>query len=166
VSIVVLRRTFETRAASPKETHMPADPFIPIPVGPPHLTIPPFFDRWGVTSSRTRRLEKRDYDRKYTQCDLWLIDLSSQSILRCKTNNVSDAGLHAFAPVGFGLAVGQRYEIRLAPPNSTPRPLSDHWAKSLGYATVIRTEIHVGDEKPDHVGFAVRFDVPQLLPVH
>lgn len=145
---------------------MLADPPTPIPVGSPHLKEPPLFDRWGISTSRTHRLDHRDYDRKQVQCDLWLIEPSSQSILRCKTNNVSDAGLHAHAPVGFGLAVGQRYEIRLAPPNTTPRPLSDQWAKSLGYATVVRTEIHVGDERPDHVGFAVRFDVPQLLPVY
>ncbi len=145
---------------------MLADLPTPIPVGPAHLTDPPLFDRWGISTRRGDRFDKRDYDRKHAQCDLWLIDVSSQSILRCKTNNVSDAGLHAVAPVGFGLAVGQRYEVRLAPPNTTPRPLSEQWAKSLGYATVVRTEIRVDDEKPDHhVGFAVRFDVPQLLPI-
>lgn len=145
---------------------MPAHPPTPIPVGPAHLSVPPLFDRWGISSRRAARLDNRDYDRKSARCDLWLIDLSSQSILRCRTNNVSDAGLHAVAPVGFGLAVGQRYEVRLAPPNTTPRPLSEQWAKSLGYATVIRTEIHVADDNSDHVGFAVRFDVPQLLPIY
>lgn len=145
---------------------MHLDPPTPIPLGSAHLTVPPFFDRWGIASQRTESLEKRDYERKNTQCELWLIDVGSQSILRCRTDDVSDAGLHASAPVGFGLAVGQRYEIRLSPPSSGLRPLSEQWAKSLGYATVIRTEIRVGDDKPDRVGFAVRFDVPQLLPIH
>lgn len=136
----------------------------PIPVGASHLAEPPIFDRWGLGYHKTRRLDKRDYSRQPMVRDLWLIDNHSQTVLRCRTNDISDAGLHASAPIGFGLAVGQRYELRIANGEST-RGRSAHLGKSLGYGTVIRTEMHVGDGPTDRVGFAVRFDVPQLIDV-
>lgn len=108
--------------------------------------------------------DNRGYARRPVECDLWLIDEGAQNVLRCKTDDVSDAGLHATAPVGFGLAVGQRFEARIADPHKAG-PMSTHLAESLGYATVIRTEIKVGENRPDRVGCALQFDVPQLIPV-
>ena len=35
--------------------------------------------------------------------------------------------------------------------------------KSLGYGTVIRTELYAAGSESDRVGFAIRFDVPQLI---
>ena len=134
----------------------------PIPVGSPLLAKRPTFDRHGVTSRRGR-IDKRDYDRRRLNCDLWMIDSSSQSVLRCKTVDISDAGLHGTAPVGFGLALGQRYEIRIA--NTESARGSAYLGAALGYATVIRIEFQVDTAKQDRVGFAVRFDAPQLIPV-
>ncbi|MBN2561033.1 MAG: hypothetical protein JXQ75_08895 [Phycisphaerae bacterium] len=136
----------------------------PIPVGSPHVAKPPMFDRWGLGPGRADQRDQREYARRRIRCDLWLIDGASQSVLRCKTSDIADAGLHATAPVGFGLAVGQRFEARIAAPQSTGA-MSAHLATSLGYATVIRTEIKVGDNESDRVGCALRFDVPQLVPV-
>jgi len=136
----------------------------PIPVGTPRATSPPTFEPWRWGSGRTNRRERRDYARRQLACDLWLIDLESQSVLRCKTDDISDAGLCASAPIGFGLAVGQRYEVRIAPtPNAAPT--SPHVASSLGYGTILRSGIEVLKDRSDRVGFAVRFDVPQLLPL-
>ncbi len=135
---------------------------LPIPVGSPHLAEPPIFERWGL--NKVRRLDKRDYSRRSLARDLWLIDNHAQSVLRCRTDDISDAGLHASAPIGFGLAIGQRYELRIARGELT-RALPGHFGKSLGYATVIRTEMHIDDGRSDRVGFAVRFDVPQLIDV-
>ena len=136
----------------------------PIPVGSPHVAKPPMFDRWGLGPGHADRRDQREYARRHVRCDLWLIDGASQAVLRCKTNDIADAGLHATAPIGFGLAVGQRFEARIAAAQTTGA-MSAHLAASLGYATVIRTEIRVGDDKPDRVGCALRFDVPQLIPV-
>jgi hypothetical protein len=148
--------------SSSQEVRMSAHLPTPIPVGSPHLAEMPTFDRWGLVSRRGR-LDKRDYDRRDIKCDLWMLDVSAQSVLRCKTDDISDAGLHATAPVGFGLAVGQRYEVRIA--HTETAKGSAHLAAPLGYATVIRTEFHLDSERQDRVGFAVRFDAPQLIPV-
>ena len=136
----------------------------PIPVGPAHLGRPHAFENWKLANRRANRLDQRDYTRRGIACDVWLTDVGSRSVLRCKTDDISDAGLHATAPVGYGLAVGQRYEVRIARQDAMSHD-SLPVTKTLGYATVIRTEMRIGGERPDRVGFAVRFDVPQLLPV-
>jgi hypothetical protein len=142
---------------------MPARIPTPIPVGSPHVAKPPAFEPWRWTTARSDRRERRDYARREIACDVWLIDLESQSVLRCKTDDICDAGMSASAPVGFGLAVGQRYEVRIAP--SRTAAMTPHLAASLGYATIVRSGIQVNSDRPDRVGFAVRFDVPQLIPV-
>jgi hypothetical protein len=138
----------------------------PMPASPPvpRLSKSALHGRLGIATARTTTADRREYNRRRAEFDLWLIDANSQSVLRCKTDNVSDAGMHVTAPIGFGLAVGQRFEARIA----TPQPsgvASAPLAASLGYTTVVRTEIAVGDGRPDRVGCAVLFDVPQLLPM-
>lgn len=138
----------------------------PIPLGGSHVVTPPAFDRWGIGARAAGRIDQRDYSRRPMALDIWLIEPAGRSVLRCRTNNISDAGVHASAPVGFGLAVGQRFEVRV---RSATEPVSDRTRlaenRSLGYGTVIRTEIQVGQDPSNQVSFALRFDVPQLLPL-
>lgn len=136
---------------------------MPIPLETCEPETLPMFDRWRLDGFRDERSDKRDYTRRPMACDIWLIDLGGQSVLRCKTDNVGDAGLHAHAPIGFGLAVGQRYELKMTQ-NTARAVLGPHPAKSLGYGTVIRTEMKLGSGASDRIGFAIRFDTPQLLP--
>jgi hypothetical protein len=137
---------------------------MPIPVGSPHLADPPTFDRFGLGYFKAYRVDKRDYERRALLRDVWLIDSHTQTVMRCRTNDISDAGLHANAAIGFGLAVGQRYELRVANVDAL-RGMSAHRARSFGYGTVIRTEMHADGHESDRVGFAMRFDVPQLVDV-
>ena len=143
---------------------MPADLPTPIPIGSPHLEQPPMFDQWGLLPHGLDHQERRSYSRRPAQCDLWLIDVAAQTIIRCKTDDVSDAGLHATSPLGYGLAIGQRFEARIAE-TEPAQAASAFLAPSLGYATVIRIEIDVTGPSAHRVGFAVRFDVPQLVQV-
>ena len=142
---------------------MPTEIPTPFPIGSPHLSMPPRINQWRSTLAR-RKVDKRDYDRRKLQCDLWMCDVAARSVLRCKTDDVSDAGIHATAPIGFGLAVGQRYEVRIADTGSLVAG-GNSLSSPLGYGTVIRTEIRLGGERPDHVGLDMRFDAPQLMPV-
>ena len=135
----------------------------PVPIGGSHLVDLPTFDRWGI--QRSGQSENRDYQRRPIQCDIWLIDSKNQVILRCRTQDVSDAGVRGSAPIGFGLAVGQRYESRMAHGGADPRSGPPTTLRSLGFGTVTRTDILVGGERPDRVTFALRFDVPQLMPL-
>lgn len=137
----------------------------PIPLGGSHVATPPIFERYSSGLRRVNRLDQRDYSRRPIAADVWLIDAQTQTILRCKTDNVSDAGIHANAPIGFGLAVGQRYEARITNGIEGTRTAGPQLGKSLGYGTVIRTEMQLHGDRHDRIGFALRFDVPQLLPV-
>lgn len=142
-------------------THIPT----PIPLGGSHLTAPPAFDRSSFASRRRNGLDNRSYSRRNVEVDLWLYDPKSQTILRCRTDNVSDAGLHGSAPIGFGLAVAQRFEARMANVAEHGRGGYDQLSKSLGYGTIVRTEMRINGNQEDRISFALRFDVPQLLPV-
>ncbi len=142
---------------------MSPNPLTPMPVGSPHVARPPLFDRWGLLPG-VNRSEKRAYSRRAAALDVWFIDIAAKTVVRCKTDNICDAGLHATSPVGYGLAVGQRFEVRIANA-SVSKASSPDLAPSLGYATIVRLEIDVRRDGGHRIGFAVRFDVPQLLPV-
>ncbi|HWL92258.1 MAG TPA: hypothetical protein VNT79_01885 [Phycisphaerae bacterium] len=139
-------------------------PPTPIPLGSPYLKSPPMLDRKGVIADGKLPRDQRNYTRRDLDCNLWLIDSGAQSVVRCKTDDISDAGVFASAPVGYGLGVGQRYEVRIASAadfiSSSP-----HQAPSLGYGTVIRLEVDLTKGESHRVGFAIRFDVPQLIPI-
>ena len=72
-------------------------------------------------------------------------------------------GLRATAPIGFGLAVGQRWQIRLLPPVES-RQMGQHLGVPLGCGTIIRTEIVIDPAHSDRIGISLQFDVPQLVP--
>ncbi len=139
---------------------MSSHPPTPIPVGSPHVRQPPMFSAFSALGQS----EQRSYTRRPVVCDLWLIDTGWQSVVRCKTENVSDAGLYGRSPIGYGLAIGQRYEVRLADVQAAGQVPPD-LAPSLGYATVVRTQLDVDGQNSHGIGFALRYDVPQLLPI-
>ncbi len=143
---------------------MLSDPPRPIPLGSPHLGKLPMFDRWDRLPGDLNCRDHRVYTRRKLECDIWLIDLASETVVRCKTDDICDAGLYATSPVGYGLAIGQRYEVRIAGSTDTCR-VTPHMAPSLGYATVVRTQMDVEGGDPHRIGFALRFDIPQLIPV-
>lgn len=100
------------------------------------------------------------------QAGMWasLLTLDGRELLRCTTDDVAEGGMHLTTPVGFGLAVGQRYEVLLG------RDSDDRQQPSLlgegHYATVVRTQFHLGEYGPgdgDRVGVGLRFDQPLVL---
>ncbi len=108
-----------------------------------------------------KTIEQRSHRRRKVAMDLWLTDLSGDLVLRCQCRNVSAGGLYATATVGYGLAVGQRYELRLSP--GTGKSGSLLLGDSLGYATLIRTHMRAEGD-PNLIGVAARFDAVQYLP--
>ncbi len=102
--------------------------------------------------------DRRDLQRWPAQCDVWLLDLEGMTVLRCQTDNVSSGGLHCTVPIGFGLAVGQRYELRIRRPNDDLAAVRPAWAGC--YGTIIRTRL-ITDGITDRLAVAVRFDSVQ-----
>ncbi len=140
------------------------DPVTPIRPGSPYSVNPPLFEEWNLRDRLLGHQEQRSYCRRSVSTDIWLIDGVAQRVVRCKLSDACDAGLRASSPIGYGLAVGQRYEVRIAP-NISSQPTSPHLGRSLGFATIVRIELEVEDGDQHRIGFAAKFDVPQLLPV-
>lgn len=106
--------------------------------------------------------DRRSHPRQALDHEIWLLDPMTLMVFRCRALNISETGLLASAPASFGLAVGQRYEVRIAPHVSNQ--LARHQTVSLGYVTVIRSR-HGTSPRPDsRTSFAMRFDVPRFLP--
>lgn len=143
---------------------MSTNPLTPIPLGSPHIAEPPMFPRFGFGDLDRANQKRRSYSRRKIQCELFLIDRNTDTVLRCRTEDVSDAGLYATAPIGYGIGIGQRYELRIASGDAA-RASSAEMIPSLGFATVTRLEIDVQRGDSHRVGFSMKFDVPQLIPI-
>ncbi len=113
-----------------------------------------FWVRWGLAKCAD---ESRIHARMLAECQVRLVDLKGQNVVCCSVDNFSAGGLHALAPVGYGLGVGQRYEFHLEIPEG-PLPNS-----VVEYGTVVRTELLLGEQE-DQQGISVRFDNPLHLP--
>jgi len=135
------------------------------PIGSPHTVEPPVFPHFSFRDPEgIGPINNRVYSRRSKTHTVYLIDREDNNVLRCRSQDIGDGGLFGTCPIGYGLAVGQRYEVRigggedatLASPEQMP---------SLGYASVTRVEMNLARQDNHRIGFAVKFDVPQLLPV-
>jgi len=101
------------------------------------------------------QMERRSDARTRVACDLWMIGHESSTILRCRCDNAGEGGLHLVAPLGYGIAEGQRYELRSHPPGTHPfagfGPSISRWAR------IVRTEILL-DGGRDRLGVGVSLE--------
>lgn len=131
-------------------------------------TAPPFEPGLAdAIAARERALdgieERRQSRRASPPVCAALRSLAGVEIPASPADNISEDGLRLTVPVGFGVAVGQRYEVVLQreDPAGTHRDLivDGH------YATVVRTEILLRDRDHGHdrIGVGFRFDAPIVL---
>ncbi len=102
--------------------------------------------------------ERRTTPRESIICDLWMIDHAGATVLRCRCDDVSPDGMRLRVPVGYGVAEGQRYELRssMAPAaDEPPGPIV-----AARWATIVRTQLHV-DTGQDFVEVGVSLDPPR-----
>lgn len=104
--------------------------------------------------------DRRSSPREHFGFNATLYPMGGAAPIRCLGTNIGEGGLHVLAPVGFGLAVGQRYEVAVLDPKVGAAGFNQF--DEGRYATVIRTEITVG-HGGDHVGVSLRFDQPLCL---
>lgn len=117
-------------------------------------------DETGFAGAESAVGERREGVRREAGFWAGLVTLAGSEVLRCKPDNVSEGGLHLTAPVGYGFAVGQRYEVLVGRGEG-----STEQGGFLGeghYATVVRTEFLINDQG-DGVGVGLRFDQPVVL---
>ncbi|MCP4247121.1 MAG: hypothetical protein GY778_08730 [bacterium] len=111
-----------------------------------------------AASTVERRSSARRSDGIWTS----LMTLDGEELIRCQADDVGEGGLHLTPPVGFGFAVGQRYEVLLGGEGPDGRP-TDITGEGH-YATVVRTEF-LPDAHEEHrqLGVGLRFDQPLVL---
>ncbi|MCC7291616.1 MAG: PilZ domain-containing protein [Phycisphaerales bacterium] len=102
--------------------------------------------------------ERRCDDRVSRDLRVTLIREDGSRIGPYPTDNLSESGLHVTVPVGYGLAVGQRYEVVLRDSNSPPSVRIDEGL----YATVVRTQMRTETER-NAIGVGLRLDQPLFL---
>jgi hypothetical protein len=111
-------------------------------------------DRWSLAA---RANEMRAAPRVPLQVDFHLIDRTGRTMLRCCSTNISRGGMYAAVPIGYGLAVGQCYEVRLRAQTDDIGPAPG--AIVEGRAAVVWTELRL-DGGDDRLGVGLQFDRP------
>lgn len=109
--------------------------------------------------------ERREDHRRDMRLSACLIPLGSADDIHCTTDNIGELGMHVTVPIGFGIAVGQRYELVIAGPGAKSIGMGPLLTGGGSYATVVRTELHVGEANAsaDAVGVGLRFDQPLVI---
>lgn len=104
--------------------------------------------------------ERRQCFRRELCCDLQLIDNvmsdpAARKAIPGRCLDISDAGLYATIPLGYGVTIGQRYTFRIMVPERGPEPGAVQIVAQQG--VIVRTELLVGcDELGDRLGIGVR----------
>jgi hypothetical protein len=105
--------------------------------------------------SSTSVAERRCEARRSVSCDLWMIDHYGSTVLRCHCTDVSKNGMRLRVPLGYGVAEGQRYELRSHLPGMMPKT---SWGFiGTRWATVVRTQVLL-DESEDYLDVGVLLD--------
>ena len=94
--------------------------------------------------------------------DLWMIDHAGSTVLRCLCLEASATGMRLCVPAGYGVAVGQRYELRGLVPGEHPPTI---WpAVATSWVTVVQTQT-MSDEDRDRLEVGVAVDLVEPAPI-
>lgn len=100
--------------------------------------------------------ERRSESRVPVSGSLWIIDHNGSTVLKCQCVESSQSGLRLRVPLGYGIAEGQRYELRSHLPGR--QPVDGFGIVGQRWATVVRTQVRIGDDD-DHLDVGVVLDM-------
>ncbi len=127
--------------------------------GPPGLTC----SREAGTQPTSRRLGERQPEvRTALSGDLWMIDHNGATVLRCRCLAASATRMRLCVPVGYGVAVGQRYELSAR--GAGENPFSPLRATVTSWVTVVQTQRMTGED-PDRIDVGVTVDQIGRTPI-
>jgi len=112
--------------------------------------------RWQISM---REEEKRQCQRRPLRCKMVLInraaDDSEEPIqIPADCLNFSDGGLYGIVPIGYGVAMGQKFTFKLTIGERGPEPGSQQIVYQHG--KIVRTELLLGENgQSDRVGIGV-----------
>jgi hypothetical protein len=113
-----------------------------------------FVTEWatGTAQDECRRKPRRAVQSEVLMTDPGWWETENPLPIRGEARNVSDNGMYVIAPIGYGLAVGQRYVFHVGASD-------EHNGRASHYGTIVRTEVLLGRDD-DRVGLGVRLDTP------
>jgi hypothetical protein len=106
------------------------------------------------------RDDGRQCPRRNLRCKMYLVDdameqTADPAMIAGECLNVGDGGLYGTVPVGYGVAMGQRYTFRLLVDERGPEPGAVQMVAQRGM--VVRTELLIGrDGHGDRLGIGVK----------
>lgn len=113
-----------------------------------------------AVSQQPPAVERRYEPRDRIECDLWMIDHYGSTVLRCRCVDTSPNGMRLRVPLGYGVAEGQRYELRSHLPGA--RSAGTLGLVTSRWATVVRTQLCLEDGE-DHLEIGVALDVAEHM---
>jgi len=127
----------------------------------PHVSQPSlpraYKNRWLIATSDE---EKRQYPRRPLRCKMVLTKSATEeqddpAAVPAECFNICDGGLYAIVTIGYGVAMGQHYNFRIAIGERGPEPGSQQVVYQHG--KIVRTELLLGESgKGDRVGIGVQ----------
>jgi hypothetical protein len=99
--------------------------------------------------------ERRAEPRESVAGTLWMIDHYGATVLKCQCIESSRSGMRLRVPLGYGIAEGQRYELRSHLPGR--QPVEGFGVIGSRWATVVRTQVRLGEDE-DHLDVGVVLD--------
>jgi hypothetical protein len=93
--------------------------------------------------------------------DLWMIDHAGSTVLRCRCLEASATGMRLCVPAGYGVAVGQRYELRGRAPGEHPPAVLR--AIVASWVTVVQTQ-NMTEEDGGRLDVGVAVDLVEPTP--
>jgi hypothetical protein len=102
-------------------------------------------DTAGSTTFELATGERRSELRNPVSCDLWMIDHEGSTVLRCRCLDSSPSGMRLRVPLGYGVAEGQRYELRSHLPGE--RPSIGFGVVGSRWITVARTQLILEEDR-------------------
>ena len=94
-------------------------------------------------------------------CELWMLDHDGSTVLRCRCLESTSSGLRLRVPLGYGVGVGQRYEVRSHLPGQ--RPTAGASVIGSAWITIVHLRILL-TEDADHLDVhAVRDPLEDVL---
>jgi hypothetical protein len=99
--------------------------------------------------------DRRAEAREPVSIVLWMVDHYGSTVLKCQCIESSPSGMRLRVPLGYGIAEGQRYELRSHLPGS--HPVEGFGVIGARWATVVRTQVRLGEDE-DHLDVGVLLD--------
>jgi hypothetical protein len=91
-----------------------------------------------------------------------MVDHNGATVLRCRCLAVSATRMRLCVPAGYGVAVGQRYELSAR--GAGENPFSPLRAGLTFWVTVVQTQ-RMTDEDPDRIDVGVAVDQIEPTPI-